>query len=84
MFSVDYTRTEYLQFDDDEYYYYVKAVPKMKVAVEEKTVKHINERKEKEPKEKKSILPKKAVVAGATKTVNDDSDIQKIIDEELK
>ena len=26
-FSVDYTRTEYVQFEDDEYYYYVKAVP---------------------------------------------------------
>ena len=25
---VDYTRTEYLQFDDNEYYYYVKAIPK--------------------------------------------------------
>ena len=28
-FSVDYTRTEYVQFEDDDYYYYVKAVPKM-------------------------------------------------------
>ncbi|MCR5486001.1 MAG: hypothetical protein K6F35_00575 [Lachnospiraceae bacterium] len=28
VFSVDYTRTERVQFEDDEYYYYVKAVPK--------------------------------------------------------
>ena len=27
-FNLDYSRTERLQFEDDEYYYYVKAVPK--------------------------------------------------------
>ena len=42
-FSVDYTRTESIQFEDDEYYYYVKAVPKIGVSVPEKTVKHITE-----------------------------------------
>lgn len=42
IFSVDYRRTEKLQFEDDEYYYYVKAVPKMTVATPEKTVKKIN------------------------------------------
>ncbi|MBO7355703.1 MAG: hypothetical protein J6U50_03650, partial [Lachnospiraceae bacterium] len=31
-FCVDYTRTERVQFEDDEYYYYVKAVPKMNIA----------------------------------------------------
>lgn len=41
-FNVDYTRTEKVQFEDDEYYYYVKAVPKMTVAAPEKTVKRIN------------------------------------------
>lgn len=41
-FCVDYSRTEKVQFEDDEYYYYVKAVPKMSVAVPTKTVKHIN------------------------------------------
>lgn len=44
VFSVDYTRTEYTQFEDDEYYYYVKAVPKMSIAVSEKKVKKINSR----------------------------------------
>lgn len=43
VFAVDYTRTERLQFEDDEYYYYVKAVPKSSVAIPEKTVKRINE-----------------------------------------
>lgn len=41
-FCVDYSRTEKVQFEDDEYYYYVKAVPKMTVAAPTKTVKHIN------------------------------------------
>ena len=41
-FCVDYNRTEKVQFEDDEYYYYVKAIPKMTVAVSTKTVKKIN------------------------------------------
>lgn len=44
VFSVDYSRTEYAQFEDDEYYYYVKAVPKMSIAIPEKKVKKINSR----------------------------------------
>lgn len=28
IFNVDYSRTEQVQFEDDEYYYYVKAIPK--------------------------------------------------------
>ena len=42
-FSVDYSRSENLQYEDDEYYYYVKAVPKIVVSTPEKTVKRINE-----------------------------------------
>ena len=41
-FCVDYSRTEKVQFEDDEYYYYVKAVPKMNVSAPTKTVKKIN------------------------------------------
>lgn len=41
-FCVDYSRTEKVQFEDDEYYYYVKAVPKMTVAAPTNTVKKIN------------------------------------------
>ncbi len=40
-FTLDYARTEKVQFEDDEYYYYVKAVPKMAVAAPEKRVKKI-------------------------------------------
>ncbi len=42
-FCVDYSRTENIQFEDDEYYYYVKAVPKVGVSAPEKKVKHITE-----------------------------------------
>lgn len=41
-FHVDYNRTEKVQFEDDEYYYYVKAVPKITVSTPYKTVKKIN------------------------------------------
>ena len=41
-FHVDYSRTERVQFEDDEYYYYVKAVPKRNISVPSKTVKRIN------------------------------------------
>jgi len=42
VFNVDYSRTELVQFEDDEYYYYVKAVPKITLATPEKSVKRIN------------------------------------------
>lgn len=47
-FAVDYTRTEYTQFEDDEYYYYVKAVPKLAVTKSQVRVKKINKGKDEE------------------------------------
>ena len=41
VFNVDYSRTERVQFEDDEYYYYLKAVPKNTVAIPDKKVKKI-------------------------------------------
>ncbi len=41
VFHVDYMRAEKVQFEDDEYYYYVKAVPKVTVTRPEKKVKQI-------------------------------------------
>lgn len=32
--NVDYTRTEHTQFEDDDYYYYVKAIPKLKSSIQ--------------------------------------------------
>ena len=43
--AVDYSRTEYTQFEDDDYYYYVKAIPKIKVTATDIKVKHINVKK---------------------------------------
>lgn len=39
---VDYQRTELLQFEDNDYYYYVKAIPKLSVSETNINVKHIN------------------------------------------
>lgn len=47
MFQMDYSRTEIVQFEDDEYYYYVKAVPKVILSKPEKTVKKINTQRKK-------------------------------------
>lgn len=44
-FHVDYSRVEKVQFEDDEYYYYVKAVPKITVSKPEKEIHKINETK---------------------------------------
>lgn len=43
LFNVDYSRTEMLQFEDDEYYYYVKAVPKMSISNKDVTIKKIED-----------------------------------------
>lgn len=54
VFSMDYSRTEYVQFEDDEYYYYVKAVPKITIAVPEKRVKKISTQKKQGPAKKRT------------------------------
>lgn len=87
--SVDYSRSEHLQFEDDEYYYYVKAVPKVSVAVPEKTVKKINVRQETEiidvDEVKQSLdKDKKKTVQEEEKDKDfEESEIQKIIEQEL-
>lgn len=45
IFTVDYTRTEYVQYEDDDYCYYVKAVPKIAVSAPDIKVQKINTRK---------------------------------------
>ncbi len=40
-FHVDYEKVENLQFEDDDYYYYVKAVPKIKTSETAKRVKRV-------------------------------------------
>ncbi len=45
IFSVDYSRTEYTQFEDDDYYYYVKAVPKITISAPDVKVQKISSTK---------------------------------------
>ena len=52
VFGGDYTRTERLEYEDDEYYYYVKAVPKAVVATSERSIKKINAEPIREEKKK--------------------------------
>jgi hypothetical protein len=40
--TLDYSGVEHVQFEDDVYYYYVKAVPKVTVTTPQVRVKHIN------------------------------------------
>lgn len=42
--ALNYAGVENLQFEDEEYYYYVRAVPKMNVAAPSKRIKRINAR----------------------------------------
>ncbi len=44
--TLDYSGVERVQFEDDVYYYYVKAVPKVTVTTPQVKVKHINTKKE--------------------------------------
>lgn len=44
-FPLDYARTETVEFEDDEYTYYVKAVPKATFEKEKVQIKRINKRK---------------------------------------
>ena len=54
-FNLDYSRTERLQFEDDDYYYYVKAVPKSLVTEKDKQIKRFNGKNEKERLNKKKF-----------------------------
>lgn len=56
--TLDYHGTRKLQFEDDEYYYYVTAVPKYKVAVVDKTVTRIVTEETEEPADLKEELEK--------------------------
>lgn len=54
---IDYSRSEKVQFEDDEYYYYVKIVPKISVQEKNKNVKKISttsKRRKKNKEEKTS------------------------------
>lgn len=66
-FAIDYSRSENLRFEDEEFYYYVKAVPKYAVSEPEKMMKKINER---EPEEKTNEDEEKTTQMAATLNVS--------------
>lgn len=68
VFGMDYSRTEYVQFEDDEYYYYVKAVPKLTIAVPEKRVKKISPQKKQSTVKKKPAPAKRPAEHNRTET----------------
>lgn len=72
--SLDYSRVENVQFEDDEYYYYVKAVPKSKVAVEDKKVQQISSqgREKVSQKDRGEFEGKKAEGTGNSGQYNDE------------
>ena len=57
-FNLDYSRTERLQFEDDEYYYYVKAIPKAFVSGSDKKVKRFAGKGDQEERLTKKQLAK--------------------------
>lgn len=60
LYHMDYSRTEHLQYEDDEYFYFVKAVPKIVIAEKEVSVKNITE--------DKGVQPERAVNRAAAHT----------------
>lgn len=58
--ALDYSRAEYVQFEDDDYYYYVKAVPKISVTRPEFTVKRFDNKEENEESLKQQEALKEA------------------------
>lgn len=65
--NLDYTRTEKVQFEDDEYYYYVKAVPKITVSTPTKTVKRINTQRHTAPAQNRSASRTNGTRNGSTR-----------------
>lgn len=80
--SVDCTREEHVQFEDDEYYYYVKAVPKTYVPAAELEVKKINTRKSKPRKLSKGRKVKKVHMPEQEKEETLEDQVMKAIRDE--
>ncbi len=86
-FNLDYKRTEKVQFEDDEYYYYVKAVPKITVSTPDKKVKKINSKKGTPTRSSQNQVPTSIKTAhgvarsssGAARTGSADKGVKKTV-----
>ena len=76
-FNVDYTRTEIVQFEDDEYYYYVKAVPKNMLATPDKSVKRINRQRRKTPKKQEKPVSTIKTSHGVSRTTINNDEVRR-------
>jgi len=72
VFSVDYTRTKNVQFEDDVYYYYVKAVPKLTIASPSFKVQRINPQKRKKNEEEVDDFDELIISSGYEEDYNSD------------
>ena len=63
--TLDYARKESLQFEDDDYYYYVKAVPKIQITQAERTVKTYGKKSKKAKKTKKGSVHEEEMTVAA-------------------
>ena len=76
--GIDYSRSETTQFEDDEYVYYVKAVPKSFVAQSEKKIKNISSEPAEVPEEEEEE-------AAPVERIGEESfDFEKQLEESLK
>ncbi len=82
-FGGDYTRTEHLEYEDDDYFYYVKAVPKVSISTSKRKIKKINGVSQKTGEipnlqEQEQPMPRQAAPQGAQ------VDFEKKLEESLK
>lgn len=77
--GVDYSRSENTQFEDDEYVYYVKAVPKSYVAQKEKSIKTISS-----DYEKKQNAEENDEATPVERVKKEDFNFEKQLEESLK
>lgn len=78
--GADYSRSEITQFEDDEYVYYVKAVPKSMVAQTEKSIKKISS----EPEKKGHTRGDDEEAVPVERVIEPDFDFEKQLEESLK
>lgn len=54
--DLDYSRTERVQFEDDDYYYFVKAVPKKMVTYSEKKIKRFSKTPARDARKERKLI----------------------------
>ncbi len=71
---LDYSAVEIVQFEDDDYYYYVKAVPKIKISAQISKIKNISEAPEEFEAPKEELLDILPVSVEAEEEINEENE----------